>query len=74
MIGWLRALAFYLFGFSTVCLFSTCALLLFWAPQRLLWKIVIGYARLTIWAGNFFCGMRVVIEGEENLPDGPVLS
>ena len=71
MIRWFRSLLFLTFGFTTACLFATLALLTFWAPQAWLWGIVVAYCRLTIWAGEFFCGMKVVVEGEENIPDEP---
>lgn len=28
-----------------------------------------NYCRLLLWGGNFFCGLKVVAEGQENLPD-----
>jgi 1-acyl-sn-glycerol-3-phosphate acyltransferase len=71
MIQGLRALLFYLFGFSAAFLFSLLALLLFWAPQSWLWRLVNAISRLLIWAGEFFCGMKVEFEGKENIPDEP---
>ena len=71
MIRWLRSLLFLTFGFVSICLFATFALLVFWAPRSFLWGIVVTYCRLTLWAGDFFCGMKVVVEGAENLPDRP---
>ena len=71
MIPWLRSLLFLTVGFAAVCLFAIVALLLFWAPQDFLWRFVTTYARFAVWAGEFFCGMKVVIEGQENLPDEP---
>ena len=69
MLGHLRALLFYVFGFSTIVPFALTILLLFWAPHTVRWKVCVAYCRLTLWAGEFFCGMKVVIEGRENLPD-----
>ena len=71
MIRWLRSLLFLTFGFVSICLFATFALMVFWAPRSFLWGIVVTYCRLTLWAGDFFCGMKVVVEGAENLPDRP---
>ncbi len=70
MIGYLRALLFYIFGFSMAALFATGVLLFFWAPN-FAWRIVDAYGRLMLWAGDFFCGMKVVVQGQENLPDSP---
>jgi 1-acyl-sn-glycerol-3-phosphate acyltransferase len=69
MILWLRSLAFLAFGFGSVMVFAAVALLLFWAPRRVLWRIATTYCRLALWAGDYFCGMHVVVEGEEHIPD-----
>lgn len=71
MIPWLRSALFLAFGFLSVAVFAVFALLVFWAPQAFLWKIVVSYCRLALWAGDFFCGMKVIVEGQENLPDEP---
>lgn len=68
---WLRSLLFLTFGFTTVFIGAIVALLTFWAPRAWLWGIVVSYCKLTLWAGDFFCGMKVVVEGRENLPDEP---
>lgn len=34
-----------------------------------MWGFVNRYCRLSLWAGDFFCGLKVVAEGQENLPD-----
>ncbi|MCG8370225.1 MAG: 1-acyl-sn-glycerol-3-phosphate acyltransferase [Proteobacteria bacterium] len=67
----LRSAAFLGFCFGSVCLYSTALLLIFWAPQDFLWRFVLSYARLAMWAGEFFCGMKIVVEGREHLPDEP---
>lgn len=69
MIGALRALLFYVFGFGTIVPYAVLIVLLFWAPHTVRWRVCRAYCRLTLWAGEFFCGMRVVVEGQENLPD-----
>ena len=69
MIRWFRSLLFLTFGFSSVIVFATFALLVFWAPRSFVWSICVTYCRLALWAGEFFCGMKFVVEGEENLPD-----
>jgi len=69
MIRWFRSLLFLTFGFLTICLYAVFALLVFWAPRNFLWGIVVNYCKLVLWAGGFFCGMKVVVEGRENLPD-----
>ena len=69
MIRWFRSLLFLTFGFVSICLYAVFALLVFWAPRRFLWGIVVNYCKLVLWAGEFLCGMKVVVEGQENLPD-----
>ena len=68
MIRWFRSLLFLAFGFISICLYAVFALLVFWAPRRFLWCIVVNYCNLVLRAGDFFCGMKVVVEGQENLP------
>ncbi len=67
----LRALIFLVFAFSTAVLFAAVSLLFFWAPRDFLWGFVTSYCRLTLWAGDFFCGLSLAVEGQENLPGTP---
>jgi len=71
MLQWLRSLLFLTFGLSTVVIYAVVIMLMFWAPKSWLHAIVVNYCRLTLWAGDFFCGMKVVVEGQENIPDEP---
>ena len=67
----LRSLLFTAFGGISVAIGALLVLLTFWAPSRVHWAITVGYCRLAVWAGRFFCGMDPVVEGLENLPDEP---
>lgn len=69
MIRWLRALLMYIVVLSAGLLYATGALLFFWLPQTKRWWFVDNYCRFCLWAGAFICGMKVVVEGEEHLPD-----
>ena len=71
MIGAARALLFYVFGFGTIGFFALAIVLVFWAPHRVRWKICAAYCHMMLWAGDAICGMKVVVEGKENLPDDP---
>ncbi len=64
-----RSLLFtaYLFGFAFVG--GTIELLIFWAPHRVKWAVAKAWANSNLWAGKFFCGLDVVTEGQENIPD-----
>jgi len=65
----LRSLVFIVFVFSTGVLYAAVALLFFWAPRDFLWGFVTRYCRLSLWAGDFFCGLKVGVEGQEHLPE-----
>ena len=67
----IRSLLFLAFGGTSAAIAASLVLLTFWAPSRAQWAITVGYCRLAVWAGGFFCGMEPVIEGLENLPDEP---
>lgn len=68
---WLRSALFIAFGFVSILVYATFALLVFWAPRTFLWSIVVNYCKLALWAGDVICGMKLVVEGQENLPDEP---
>lgn len=71
MLAWIRSALFLGFGFPTAAIGATVVLLLFWAPHSWQWAAVNRFCKLWLWAGKFFCGMEVVVEGRENLPDEP---
>jgi 1-acyl-sn-glycerol-3-phosphate acyltransferase len=65
----LRSVLLIVFVFTTGVLVAALILSLFWTSRDFLWRFVDGYCRLSLWAGSFFCGVTVVAEGVENLPD-----
>jgi 1-acyl-sn-glycerol-3-phosphate acyltransferase len=65
----LRSILFIVFVFVSGVLYGLVVLPLFWAPRDFLWGFVTNYCRLALWAGDFFCGLKVVVEGQENLPN-----
>ena len=68
MVLWFRSLLFLSFGLSTVFVYAITVVLTFWLGPGWRHGIVVNYCNLTLWAGEFFCGMKVVVEGEENIP------
>ena len=42
-----------------------------WAPFRVPWAITVGWSRLMVRAGDLLCGLKIVVEGRENIPDTP---
>ncbi|MDH3719709.1 MAG: 1-acyl-sn-glycerol-3-phosphate acyltransferase [Planctomycetota bacterium] len=65
----IRSLLFTLSLFLSSLIGGALELLIFWAPFRWKWSVARGWANYNLWAGKFFCGMEVVTEGSENLPD-----
>ena len=57
--------------FVSAIIGGTLELLIFWAPFRWKWGLARAWAGYNLWAGRILCGMRVVTEGSENLPDEP---
>ncbi len=71
MIRGLRSLAMIIVAGSAALLTSTIILLLFWAPSSWPRAVLVGFCRFALWTGDFFCGMKVIVEGQENIPDTP---
>jgi len=71
MIRWLRSLALIIVGYTGAIITSTLLILLFWAPATWRRFVLVSFCRFALWAGDFFCGMKVVVEGQENIPDSP---
>lgn len=71
MIRWLRSLLLIVVAGSLAVVAAAVILLLFWAPASWVRTILVAYCRFALWAGDFFCGMKIVVEGRENIPDTP---
>lgn len=70
MLG-LRSFVFLVLLFGAAGILSGVELLLAWAPFRWKWAVAIAWADFSLWAGRVCCGMEVVTEGAENIPDEP---
>ena len=57
----------------TVIPYATGCLLFSWIPQDKRYWMATGWTRFAILAGTLICGMRVHVQGRENLPDGPAI-
>lgn len=66
-----RSLLYNLFGFGSIILFAIVVIACFWAPYRFHWFLCVSWCRLAVWGAEFICGIRVVVEGEENVPRTP---
>lgn len=65
----LRSLLFNIFGIGTVIIAACILLLGFWTPYRYHWQVCVSWCRLAVWSADFFCGVKTVVEGAENVPD-----
>lgn len=65
----LRSLLFTTWVFATAILGGTVELLIFWAPHRWHWAVARIWANGNLRAGRILCGLDVVTEGAENIPD-----
>jgi len=64
-----RSLLFTAYLFVLAFVGGTIELLIFWALHRVKWAVAKAWANSNLWAGKFFCGLDVVTEGQENIPD-----
>jgi len=71
MIQRLRSFLFIAVGYCMAIITSTMLVLLFWAPARWIRFILVCFCRFALWASDFFCGLKVVVEGAENIPESP---
>ena len=71
MIRWLRSLIGIILGVVGASTIAIILLLLFWAPASWRRFVLLHGCRALVWAGDVACGMKVVVEGRENLPDTP---
>lgn len=66
-----RSLLYNVFGFGSVLIAASILILTFWAPYSFRYRICVAWCRLAIWGADFFCGIKTVVEGKENIPDTP---
>ncbi|MEM6513620.1 MAG: lysophospholipid acyltransferase family protein [Pseudomonadota bacterium] len=69
MILALRSVLFTLYMVASGIIAATVVFVGFWAPYRFKWWITVAWCRGMVWAGSFFCGLKVEVEGRENIPD-----
>ncbi|MGB5490376.1 MAG: lysophospholipid acyltransferase family protein [Woeseiaceae bacterium] len=71
MIRWLRSLIGVILGVVGASTIAIILLLLFWAPVSWRRFVLVHGCRALVWTGDVVCGMKVIVEGRENLPDTP---
>ena len=67
----LRSFLFLVLLFGAAGVLSAVEILTFWAPLRWRWAVAVAWADFSIWAGRVLCGMDVITEGAENIPEEP---
>lgn len=67
----LRGLAFTVTMYLVAGFSGALILLFFWAPFRIRWLGAVLWAKYSVWAADFFCGLKLSTEGQENIPDEP---
>ncbi len=65
----LRSILFSIFMGISALTAAVVVFVGFWAPYRFKWWVTVTWCRSMVWAGDFFCGLKVVVEGKENIPD-----
>ena len=71
MIAQLRSIALLIVGATSTVTAAVLLLLLFWAPSSWHQFVLVNFCRFALWAGDFFGGMKVTVEGHENIPATP---
>ena len=71
MLTWLRSALLIVVGFSAAILTSIILILMFWTPASWRRYVLVSFCRFALKAGDFICGMKVIVEGREHLPDTP---
>ncbi len=67
----IRSLLFTLYMGVSALISGALVLLMFWAPFRVRWWMTVKWCRSMVVAGDWLCGLKVVVEGRENIPDEP---
>ena len=65
----IRSFIFTAFLFVTAILAGVIVCLTFFMPFGYKWGMTVGWCRLGVWAADFFCNLKVEVEGRENIPD-----
>ncbi len=67
----IRSLLFNIVAWVSILLFASALILLFWAPRRIHSWLCVTWCRFASWSVKVICGIKVEIEGRENIPDEP---
>jgi len=66
-----RSLIFSLYMGVSALFAGAVVFIAIWAPFRFKWWVCVTWCRSMVRAGELICGLKVVVEGRENIPDEP---
>ncbi len=69
MLVFIRSLLFNVFGFTMACLTGAAIIISFFMPYRFRSWLCRKFCEYAVWSAGFFCGIKVEVEGLENIPD-----
>ena len=67
----IRSLLYNLVGWASIIIAATALIVTFWAPRRVHNWLCVTWCRFATWSLKIICGIDVVVEGRENIPDEP---
>jgi len=67
----IRSLLYNIIGWASVFAVTIALILTFWTPQRVRWWLCVTWCRFATWSAKIVCGIDVIVEGRENIPDEP---
>ena len=67
----IRSLLYNLVAWASIIIAATALIVTFWAPQRVHNWLCVTWCRFGAWSAKIICGINVVVEGRENIPDEP---
>ena len=70
---WVRSLLFQVYFFVSVCVASMSIFVCGLLPFNARFAIARTWGRSMLFVGRVLCGLRYVVEGEENIPDTPTV-
>ncbi len=71
---WLRSAAYMAWLVLSVIPYAVAVLLLSpFVRGETLYRFCLGWVRFALWGAELLCGIRIRIQGMDNLPDGPVI-
>lgn len=71
---WLRSFLFTSFLFLSSFVYGFVIVLAFWLPYRGRYALARAWARTQLGAVSLLCGLNYVVEGQENIPPGGIVS